>query len=328
MERNFPMKISILMHNVPRYTGGRYYTWTLAYALRHLDHDVTVYTNQRAGYIMNDLRPRKKPKVKLGLARDIEADLYIGMPIAENNRAVELAAQHGKKALCCIFDSYPALKRTGIQWKELPEKWPELNRDHVWILSLAEANIPDICQWTGARPDRVRVLYPCVNDAALDLKAKVSKDSSIAFISRLVPHKNFAHLMDAAEPLGVRIVAITSDRAEQRNGRVSWYIRVNDRVKFDLLRSARCLCVPSTHEGFGIWAIEAWAAGVPVVCYDLPTIREASAGGTYFAKPGDRWDLQKQLIRCLDEDKRPKPDNRFYFGKMVKGIERILEEVM
>jgi len=103
------------MHNISRYTGGRYYLWTLAYALRHLGHDVTVYTNQRAGYIQNNLRPRKKPKVKLGWNRDIVADLYIGLPIEPNERAVDLAAKHGGKALCCIFDSKPALKRAGIQ---------------------------------------------------------------------------------------------------------------------------------------------------------------------------------------------------------------------
>jgi len=144
-----------------------------------------------------------------------------------------------------------------------------------------------------------------------------------------VTHKNFAHLCDIAEPLGLEIVAITSDRAEARNGQVTWRIRVDDRVKFDILRAGRCVCVPSMHEGFGMWTIEAWAAGVPVVCYDLPSIREvAYKGGVYFAKPGDRWELQRQLIRCLEEDKRLKPDKRFYFGKMIKGIERILEEIM
>jgi glycosyltransferase involved in cell wall biosynthesis len=323
------MKIAVMVHNINRYTGGRVYMWSLAFALRHLGHDVTVYTNQRAGFMTNDWRPRKKPKVIVGSGRQIKADLYIGMPIEENNRAVELAARDGTQAICCLFDSYPALKRAGIQWKELPEKWPELNRDHVWLLSLAEANVPDICEWTGASPDRVRVLYPCINDAALDLDAKVTRENTVVFISRLVKHKNFAHLCDAAEPLGVQIVAITSDRAEARNGKVTWRIRVNDRVKFDILRSARCLCLPSTHEGFGIPPAEAWAAGVPVVCSDLPTLREvAYKGGTYFAKPGDRWDLQRQLIRCLEEDKRLKPDKRFYFGRMIEGIERILEEVM
>lgn len=302
--------------------------WSLAFALRHLGHDVTVYTNQRAGYIMNDWRPRKKPKVKLGWNQDIKADLYVGLPIVPNERAVELAAKHKAKALCCIFDSKPALKRAGIQWKELPEKWDKLNQDHVWLLSLAEANIPDLCQWTGVTPDRVRVLYPCVNDAALDLEAKITRENTVVFISRLVQHKNFAHLCDAADPLGVQIVAITSDRAEARNGKVTWRIRINDRVKFNILRSARCLCVPSTHEGFGMWAIEAWAAGIPAVCYDLPTIREVANGGVYFAKPGDQWELQRQLIRCLEEDKRPKPDKRFYFGRMIRDTERILDEIM
>jgi len=303
--------------------------WSIAYALTHLGHDVTVHTNQRAGFITNDWRPREKPKVELDLYKeDIRADLYIGLPIMPNERAIKLATKYGGQALCCIFDSYPALKRANVRWGELPEKWPELNRDNAWILSLAEANVPDICDWCDVSPERIKVLYPCVNDAALRFDVEMKRRNTVVFISRLVPHKHLGHLVEAVEPLAVQIVAISSDRDTSFDDKVAWRIRVSDRVKFDELRAARCLCVPSTHEGFGMWAIEAWAAGIPVVCYDIPTIREVDGGYTYFAKPGDRWDLQRQLVRCLTEDKRPEPDKRFYFGSMIKRLEEILGEIV
>ena len=76
-----------------------------------------------------------------------------------------------------------------------------------------------------------------------------------------------------------------------------------------------------------MWAIEAWAAGVPVVCYDLPPIRANANGGAYFAEVGDKWDLQRQLIKCLGESKQVEPDKRFYFGKMVQKLEQLIKEI-
>ena len=126
--------------------------------------------------------------------------------------------------------------------------------------------------------------------------------------------------------MGVTIVVISSDRGKP-DDTVSWHIRVNDRVKFELLKAARGLCVPSTQEGFGIWATEAWACGVPVVCYDLPTIREIDRGDTFFAKPGDWKDLQRCLIECLERDERVELDERFYFGRLVERMKQVVGEV-
>jgi len=203
-----------------------------------------------------------------------------------------------------------------------------LNRENVWPVASCEANVPYICEWCGVEPDKVKILGPCVNDPALDLKAKVRKQNEITFLSRLVEHKNLAHLMDATEPLGVGVTVITSDRADRDDDRISWRIRVSDKVKFRILQASRAVCVPSTYEGFGMWAIEAWAAGIPVVCYDLPPIRaNAINGSAYFAKVGDRWDLQRQLVKCLDENPQLEPDKRFYFGQMARRLRTLIEEL-
>ncbi|MEK7115799.1 MAG: glycosyltransferase [Patescibacteria group bacterium] len=54
-----------------------------------------------------------------------------------------------------------------------------------------------------------------------------------------------------------------------------------------LLSASDIFCFPSLWEGFGLAAVEAAAAGVPIVASDLEVCREILAGDATFAPPGD-----------------------------------------
>ncbi|MFC5062020.1 MSMEG_0565 family glycosyltransferase [Actinomycetospora atypica] len=56
-----------------------------------------------------------------------------------------------------------------------------------------------------------------------------------------------------------------------------------------LVAGAAAFAFPSTKEGFGLAAMEALAAGVPVVARDLPVLREVFAGAVRFAADGDEF---------------------------------------
>jgi len=60
-----------------------------------------------------------------------------------------------------------------------------------------------------------------------------------------------------------------------------------DRALGPLLRGARALLLPSFAEGFGLPVIEALASGVPVLCSDLPALRESGSGVPDYLDPGD-----------------------------------------
>ena len=55
-----------------------------------------------------------------------------------------------------------------------------------------------------------------------------------------------------------------------------------------LLRGARALLMPSLAEGFGLPVVEALALGVPVLCSDLPALRESGGGVPEYLDPADR----------------------------------------
>jgi glycosyltransferase involved in cell wall biosynthesis len=54
-----------------------------------------------------------------------------------------------------------------------------------------------------------------------------------------------------------------------------------------LLRGARAVLLPSFAEGFGLPVIEALACGVPVLCSDLPALRESGGGVPDYLDPTD-----------------------------------------
>jgi glycosyltransferase involved in cell wall biosynthesis len=56
--------------------------------------------------------------------------------------------------------------------------------------------------------------------------------------------------------------------------RVQFLGRVGGRRRFELLASARLVCMASRYETFGMVALEALACGTPVIAFDIPCLRE------------------------------------------------------
>ncbi len=61
-------------------------------------------------------------------------------------------------------------------------------------------------------------------------------------------------------------------------------------------RGATCMIAPSTYEGFCLPVIESQALGIPVVCSDIPVLREVAGEGALFFDPYD----PEAIADCLD----------------------------
>lgn len=69
-----------------------------------------------------------------------------------------------------------------------------------------------------------------------------------------------------------------------------------------IMRAADIFCAPSLGgESFGIVLAEAMAAGVPVVCSNLPGYREAAAGAARQVEPGDAVDTARAMTSVLGD---------------------------
>ena len=72
-----------------------------------------------------------------------------------------------------------------------------------------------------------------------------------------------------------------------------------------VVAGAAALVLPSRDEGFGLPVLEAMAAGVPVVCSDLPALREVTGGLATLVPPGDPAALATALGRMQDAGRDP-----------------------
>lgn len=70
-----------------------------------------------------------------------------------------------------------------------------------------------------------------------------------------------------------------------------------------LYSAARWVVMPSLYEGFGLPLVEAMAVGAPLLCSDIPVLREVAAGAAVYAPPldVDAWVRQLRLLQDDEE---------------------------
>lgn len=143
----------------------------------------------------------------------------------------------------------------------------------------------------------------------------------IAVTSRLVSHKRFDLLLDALPAVRERWpdlqVDIAGDGPErqalerravalQLGGTVRFHGFVDSDTKHRLVAQAWLTVSPSQAEGWGLTVIEANAAGLPAVAFDVPGLRDSIVDGeTGWLLPPDR-----PLSDGLDEALRTLQDER------------------
>jgi glycosyltransferase involved in cell wall biosynthesis len=152
----------------------------------------------------------------------------------------------------------------------------------------------------------------------------VPQGGYILFVGTLEPRKNIGFLLDVFEQLLVRgrrpngaiprlrIGGGASPDARDWIDRMSrpplasqidylGYVRDEDRER--LFAGARALVLPSLDEGFGLPALEAMSAGVPVIASNRGALPEIVGNGGTVLDPGDRGAWVAAIERAIDDDR-------------------------
>ena len=141
----------------------------------------------------------------------------------------------------------------------------------------------------------------------------------VLHVGTLEPRKNISGLLDAwrrvreqlADPPALVLCGKfgwKSDeirRGVERGQAQGWLLHlgyVADEELAALYRAAAAVAFPTLYEGFGLPAVEALWAGTPLVCSDLPVLREVTANAALFAPP-HRPDLfARRMVQVLTDE--------------------------
>jgi glycosyltransferase involved in cell wall biosynthesis len=179
---------------------------------------------------------------------------------------------------------------------------PALARRAVHLVTVSQFSRHELIDLLNADPEKITVIPGGVDDrfrpdadpeparAALDLHRPY-----VLTVASRTARKNIAALGEAAERLaaeGVELVAAGGARPQFREGssegaRVRFLGHVPDAHLPGLYAGASAFVLPSLYEGFGLTALEAMAAGVPVVVSDRGGLPEVVGDAGLLVDPKD-----------------------------------------
>lgn len=348
-----------------RITGISVYTWALLEALvRHGRKEYVLSTNWDLDKLPEEIRGlgiplvRRKTPANESLAA-LRATLDVPRIAREHGCSAVFHPQPNamlagmRRSVVTIHDLYRVehghlyKARQRLQWQQFTARG---FRQAGRLIAVSEATARAI---EAAYPDvaaRVRVVHeasPLAAGTALPPRPPIEGDY-VLMVANVTPNKNVGLLVDALKLLADRnlhpqIALVGRDEfgvlPGLMGGRTDLALRQFGSVSNEALRGfyahATAYVNTSLTEGFCLPLLEAHTFGVPVICSDLPVLREVAGEGALFVSPKDAAGLADALERihtnaALLADLRGKATRnsaRFSWEKAARETEAVIGEV-
>jgi glycosyltransferase involved in cell wall biosynthesis len=198
------------------------------------------------------------------------------------------------------------------------------------IIAVSEATKKSIMEYFGIKSEKITVVYEGYNEvfAMTDKWEAFQKVSAkfgitkkyLLYVGAWRRYKNLSMLARAFDQLiakGADLELVlagepdpfypeieSSIRGIKSIDRVKILGRVTDEDLKQLYNATTLFVLPSLTEGFGLIALEAAASGVPVVCSDIPVLREIMGQGAEYFDPQNLDNMTDVLGNLLNDPKR------------------------
>lgn len=240
--------------------------------------------------------------------------------------ASALPLVHPKNSVVTIHD---------LAWKYFPQAFTGFMKTYLeWsagfavrkakkIIVPSEATKNDLIKDYDIPDETIAVINHGYEPSALD-SDKVSPDLAeqlpekfILFVSTLQPRKNLVRLIDAFRKLKTEHPEISHKlvvmgragwkhetilEAIERNKDIIVYLghRTNS-DKWLAYKRASALVMPSLYEGFGMWILEAFDAGVPLITSNISSMPEIAGDAAIYCSTTDIADIEKSILKVLTD---------------------------
>lgn len=196
------------------------------------------------------------------------------------------------------------------------------------IIAMSAATADDLDALLGVDGRLVRVVHPGIDAHGAHAGPGEQMDAPVdgpfvLFVGTPEPRKNLPRLVAAMEKLrsagrAERLVVVGSGgwggvRVEASDAVVPLG-RVSDAVLRALYANARCLALPSLHEGFGYPALEAMVAGCPVVAARAGALPEVCGDAAVLVDPLSVTSIADGLVAAIEDSDRLRAAGRVRAG--------------
>ncbi len=306
----------VVYNSSNKYSGGRIHALTLAYAFASLGYDVDYYTNNIPVFVQDLPAGEAKQRIYFQINKfflfkakhNIYQHIILVPHLASRKSPVfdlllfyPFALRMKNRGSCKLwfidFESPNWIHEVDPSLRSMSAyKYSNKIIKHVDII-LSTTNIGrDYARkyYIKLNPNiHFSQLYLAINSIVCnDISLYSKREDRVVFFGRFgQKHKNSEALdsIIGALPRRFELAIVGKESAisdafkEQlkkiainNQVRMRFYSNITDKEKFDLLASAKLLVFSSKFEGYGLPPIEAQYMGTPVICSDLPVLREVS----------------------------------------------------
>jgi glycosyltransferase involved in cell wall biosynthesis len=193
------------------------------------------------------------------------------------------------------------------------------------IIAVSAASAHEIVAGLGVDPGRIDVVPNGVRPAPPDLPESdrhtareqlgLGSRPVVLTVATNLPHKNLPVLIEALAMIdpGQRPMLViaghgTDDRVLHEYAATAGVaedvrllgVRTTEELE-SLYALAACLALPTLHEGFGLPVLEAMARSVPVVCSDIPALREVAGSAALYFDPRAAAEIARRLTEVITD---------------------------
>ncbi len=171
----------------------------------------------------------------------------------------------------------------------------------------------DVVDFFPKTKGKISVTYEGVSALPQGETAK-NKTSYLLYVGNLYPHKNVGNLVRAFKSLTDLELIIVCGRSvfqekfnqflkSQKVSGVKLLYTVTDSELATLYKNARAFVFPTLSEGFGLPGLEAMSVDCPVVCSDIPVLREVYGDAALYFNPQSVQDIADKIEKILENKK-------------------------